>query len=213
MRMSEFGAPEGSYTARFLGVGPPQDATPRQGRDGKTMPPPLAWEWEITEDPENNGKYVGIQIGRVTSQVPTGKNSCGTLLRGILGRMPGQDEDVEPNDFKGRLYIIVVGPTKDDADKTYVVGCRPKGAAAPVVRPSGDKTPPPKGGPPPPRPPARRFWVVIGEGSEPELVGATALARTIKELGLDADSLLVCPDGGSEWVPASKHGFADPIPF
>lgn len=231
MKMQEFGAPEGNYVGKFLGISPPRDEKPRMGRDGRAMPPAIAWEWQIVEDVENDGKYVGQNVGRMTSESPTNKNSCGTLLRGLLGRTPTPEEEIEPNDFRGRLYHITVGPSKEDPDKTYVIMVRPKtpasaGAGAAPARAPGVMTPPPSAGPPPRKPangstapaaapakPARRFWVQLEGMAEPQLYDEVQLVRTVKDKKLDPQVTEICLEGDQEWKPYTSYGIPDVVPF
>jgi hypothetical protein len=86
--------PIGSYTALFTGV---------EDTDHKEYGPGLAWHFEIFGGPLN-----GRKIGRITSRLPTTKNSCGRLLRGLAGNIDGE---VDIDSFRGTRVRIVVGET------------------------------------------------------------------------------------------------------
>src|SRR5262249_54168380 len=135
------------------------------------------WQWEITEGPAK-----GQIIGRITSDSPTMRNSCGTLLSGLVGRPIRADEDIEPKDYVGHLYQVVVSPSKENPERTYVTQVIPmktsngtSGATTTPQPPPRSPSPPP----PPPKPaappgtegvPPPRYWVQDPATGKLELV-------------------------------------------
>jgi hypothetical protein len=56
--------------------------------------------------------------------------------------------------------------------------------------------------------PAERFWVAFEEGQQHQLHERVEIQGEINRRGTDPAALLVCPEGGQDWKPASDHGFA-----
>jgi hypothetical protein len=116
MHESQFGAPPGLYDTQFLGVkNLPDDGKPRLGYDGRPMPPGMDWQFQITR-----GEHTGKIVGRITSKTPTRKNSCGMLLRGIVGRELKPNEEVDLSALIGVACQVVVSRSKDNPDRTQV---------------------------------------------------------------------------------------------
>src|SRR6478752_6050776 len=173
MKMAAFGAPKGFYVAKFLGLKPFTES--KIGRDGKPMEPGMEWRFEIGEDPDHDGAYVGVSVGRITSQEPTAGNACGTLLGGLVDRDIKLNEEVDTDPYVGQLYRVSVQGQKDKPDKTQVVSIvRIKAPTPSGAQPVASSGAPPRQSapkPPPPRPTAAapvRYWVDRGE-SEPVL--------------------------------------------
>jgi hypothetical protein len=125
---SEFGAPAGIYSdCRFEGVFP-MSGPPRNGRDGKPLPPGIEWRFKIM-----TGAFAGRTIGRITGTKPTTKNSCGVMLDGLAGRPLGIGENFDPDTMIGQVYQVVVDKSKENPDKTHVTSVFRNG----VARPSG----------------------------------------------------------------------------
>jgi hypothetical protein len=119
-RDSDFGAPPGVYKAEFQGVFLLDNQTPQIGRDGKPMPPGMEWRFRILE-----GKFTDRLVTRITSREPTAKNSCGTLLDGVMGRFVPIGAAVDPDTKKGSVFFVTVQPSKGDPNKTQVVAVSP----------------------------------------------------------------------------------------
>src|SRR5262245_48018386 len=216
MQESQFGAPEGLYGARFNGTAPLADDKPRLGRDNKPMPPAMEWSFTIEQ-----GAYRGRRIGRITSRVPTTRNSCGEMLRGMVGRQILPNEEIDPSVYVGQLYQVVVGPSKDDPTRMqlqkvicYTPGAPPAAPAAPApgpalhqppAAPAAPAGPPPlRQGhypfPPPPQPaPAqRKFWVNTG-ADQPSLMTEKELRDWIAAQQRDPLTVQICPEGEQAW--------------
>lgn len=220
MQESKFGAPKGIYIGKFLGIQPMKnDGKPRLGKDGKPMPDGVEWQFEISE-----GDYAGKIVGRITSAMPTTKNSCGTLLMGLCGKALTANDEIDANDYVGHIYQIVVGPSRDNPEKTQVTEIFRKGQA-PAKTPSSSATPPPPNrstaAPPPPRkvaPPApradqRSFWVEQLPGIDPVQMDEAFLQDWLIENQKKPAEVPVCQVGTQEWKTAADFGFSDEIPF
>jgi hypothetical protein len=215
---SKFGAPEGIYLGKFLGVEPFKgDGKPRVGRDGRPMEPGIEWQFEIVE-----GEHAGQIVGRITSAVATTKNSCGELQDGLVGRTVGTDEDIETGNYVGFLYQVVIGKSKENPDKTQVTkivrakgGAPPAPAAipgyenrpAPPPRPPSPAAPPPPPPPPaaaapPPPPPAEPlYWVSDGTKTDPTPQPASKLRADYQFDPATLGRWQVCRVGTSDWFP------------
>lgn len=219
MKASKFGAPAGVYLGRFLGVSTMKDdGKQRLGRDGRPMEPGLEWQFQIV-----GGDYDGQQVGRITAAVPTTKNSCGTLLSGLVGRTIRPDEDVDPDPYKGETYQIVVSSSKDDPERTYVTQIVRQAGSGPRARPaaaSAAPSPPPAPAPrPAPAPPGaatggREWWGDFGQGTqrvfEHQVLERLAMLSTVEE----RDEVLVMPiDQSGPWKPAREYGLVANVPF
>ncbi len=87
------GVPGGSYIGKFLGV------EPTETKLGKA----LRWTWEVA-----SGPHAGAKASRITPTEPTPKNACGRILSGITGKSLVTGEEVDPQSFLGRSYLLVV---------------------------------------------------------------------------------------------------------
>lgn len=215
---SKFGAPSGIYVGKFLGLSPMKDnGTPRLGRDGKPMEPGVEWQFEVTE-----GDYAGQIVGRITSAVPTTKNACGTLLDGLVGRTVAADEDVDVDQYKGHAYQIVIGPSKENPERTQVVQIvrqRAGGQAAAPPRPAAPKPPAPAAANGTAAADVRmsaRYWVQKPDWPEPhELTGQqVALHVNGCKSPAEVDTIMVMDAAQtSGWQKPSHFGFKPDIPF
>jgi hypothetical protein len=221
MRMGEskFGAPVGTYLGRFLGVKVMKDdGKPRLGRDGKPMPPGMEWQWEVTDDPDHDGAYVGQIVGRITSQEPTAGNACGRLLGGIVDRCIKTAEEIDPDEFAGQLYRVTVGPQMDNKEKTQVIQVTRIKTGAHPAPPSGSAPPRPGAAPkpPPPRPAAQQppphYWVEAGE-AEPVLMSRHEAEHWLEQQKISPATVTACQEGTDAWKTLADYGFKDSIPF
>jgi hypothetical protein len=110
LKVSAGGVPAGSYLAALLGV----EATNNEFGDG------LRWQFEVL-----SGPWKGAKTSRITSQIPTVKNSCGKMLAGLTGKplAPGEDHDIES--FIGKKYLIVVVNTENGGTRVESVSPPP----------------------------------------------------------------------------------------
>ncbi|HYE20938.1 MAG TPA: hypothetical protein VEA69_21005 [Tepidisphaeraceae bacterium] len=97
---------------------------------------------------------------------------------------------------------------KELVGKSVATGAAP---AAPSARPSPPSAAPsaPASRPAPPSRPASpsRYWVDLGGGQlSNEPLPVEEAGNLIFTKGLDPDKVLVCPDGGNDWKPASTFG-------
>jgi hypothetical protein len=232
MKESKFGAPEGVYVAKFLGVAPMRNENgPRLGRDGRPMEPGVEWQFEVLE-----GEQKGQLVGRITSAAPTSKNSCGELLKGIIGRIPSFDEVVDLGAYVGQTFTVVIGASKESPDKTHVqkilrltTPLRQGQPAAPTApQGSAPRPPAPPSPPKPPAPPAppkptapsaangshaaRRFWVQTNPEAEPVLLEEHEVQTFVTGQGVDPAALPCMPeDQAGGWKTAKDLGIV--IPF
>ena len=97
LTVSSGGVPVGNYTGTFAGV-EAQPANPEKGYG-----PGLRWRFAIDAGPQ-----AGQVAGRVTGTTPTPKNGCGKMLSGLLGRALKEGEQIDPDQYVGKRYMIVV---------------------------------------------------------------------------------------------------------
>jgi hypothetical protein len=94
LKVSAGGVPPGSYTARFMGVEPVNSDQYGEG---------LRWKFAITQGPQRD------QVAaRITGLTPSPRNGCGKILAGLVNRPLALDEEVDIDQFIGRVYLIVV---------------------------------------------------------------------------------------------------------
>ncbi len=227
VKESKFGAPAGIYSAEFLGIAPFGDGTPRNGRDGKPMPPAVEWQFKVTD-----GEFAGQIIGRITSAEPTVGNSCGQLIRGLLGHTPTPDEDVNTDLYVGQVFQAVVSPSKESPDKTYVTQViRPKagGAVKPATAtatatptPKAPAAPPPAKPAPAPKPApagakkagpddAEVFWVDDGSGETGERSAAWIRQNLMSGALKEEDIKVMSHDQSSGWKTPTEMGVSPPF--
>ena len=97
LTVSSGGVPIGNYTGAFAGV----EAQPENKEKGYGAG--LRWKFNIDAGPQ-----AGQTASRVTGQSPTPKNSCGKMLSGLLGRGLKEGEQIDPDQFLGKRFMIVV---------------------------------------------------------------------------------------------------------
>jgi hypothetical protein len=91
------GVPVGTYTGSFAGT----EAQPANKELG--YGPGLRWKFHIA-----SGTQAGQSTGRVTGPTPSPRNACGKLLSGLIGRALKEGEQINPDDYIGRMYMIIV---------------------------------------------------------------------------------------------------------
>jgi hypothetical protein len=89
--------PPGNYFGAFLGL---EDVAENSKRG---YPAGVRWQFMIV-----GGPCEGQVIGRVTPPTPTIDNACGAMLAGLVGRPLAKDEQVDPDHFRAKRYLLVV---------------------------------------------------------------------------------------------------------
>ena len=102
----------GAYKAEFVGV--EVSNHPEYG-DG------LKWAFAVTEGP-----HQGREAFRTTKCEPSPKNSCGRFLAALKGERPSVDLEVDPDDFGGRTFNILVAESPN-GESTRVESFTPSG--------------------------------------------------------------------------------------
>jgi hypothetical protein len=106
---SKYGVPAGVYLARFKGV---QALKP--GKFG----PRIAWEFEVAEGP-----YQGRDTSCLTDPIPTLRNACGRVIRGLTGKDIASGTEFDDEPFRGSLYQVRVADK--ESGRTRVVDVMP----------------------------------------------------------------------------------------
>lgn len=106
--------PPGQYTARL--------------RERKEMPasqkfpdagPSFAWEFEVVA-----GEHAGKSASAWTPTRLTSQNNLGKLISRMLGRPMRSGEEIDLDDFMGKIYSIIVDTTQDGT-RTKVISAQP----------------------------------------------------------------------------------------
>jgi hypothetical protein len=95
--VSSGGLPAGNYTGTFAGV----EMTPADPAKG--YGPGIRFKFTV-----DAGPLSGQSTSRVTGTTPSPKNACGKMLTGLIGRALTEGEQVDPDQFVGKRYMIVV---------------------------------------------------------------------------------------------------------
>jgi hypothetical protein len=219
---TKFGAPQGLYRAKFLGVEP---------KDHPEYGPGCEWQFEILE-----GDYRGKVITRTTGTEPSLKNSCGRMLTQLTGGAIALDQEFDHVQYVGRVYQVMV-ESNSTGNGTRVGTVMPldQPAAPPApgngtVLPGGDPAqqlrgvfaaPPTRQGPPPrkapaaPSSPARRFYVYTtqDDSGNPVTMDEKELHDYVHTSQRAPGTVMVCAVGEDEWKTALDYGVKDQIPF
>lgn len=97
--------PIGAYETEFEGF--EETDHPKHGVGRK-------WIFAITR-----GKHRGEKVSRTTKPDPTPKNSCGRFLAALAGKSPAKDMEIDPDDFIGCRYRVIVAASPE-SDGTRV---------------------------------------------------------------------------------------------
>jgi hypothetical protein len=104
------GVPVGNYTATFAGT----EVQPANKEKGYA--PGIRWKFTI-----DAGPCAGQTTSRITGPAPTPKNGCGKMLSGLLGRALREGEQIDPDQFIGKRYMLVVAATQGGAARVEAV--------------------------------------------------------------------------------------------
>jgi hypothetical protein len=91
---SRYGAPEGVYRAKFLGI--KENSHPEFG-------PGYEWRFEVT-----HGPHAGQMVSRTTPAQPTAKNACGRMVKGLLGGKVDTDAEIDVDVCIGKEYTVTI---------------------------------------------------------------------------------------------------------
>jgi len=94
LKVTPGGVPPGNYQAKFEGVEPTENDKYGKG-----------WRWKFAI---TSGPLAKQTVSRVTGLTPSLKNGCGKMLSGLSGHPLQLDEEVDPDQYIGRSYLIVV---------------------------------------------------------------------------------------------------------
>jgi hypothetical protein len=97
LTVSSGGVPVGNYTGTFAGLEPQPENKEKGYAAG------LRWKFVI-----NAGLHSGQTASRISSATPTPRNSCGKMLSGLIGRALKEGEQIDPDQYIGKPYMIVV---------------------------------------------------------------------------------------------------------
>jgi hypothetical protein len=110
MTVSSGSVPAGSYTGTFAGV----EAQPEDKERGYA--PGVRWKFTI-----NSGPYAGQSVSRITGATPSPKNGCGKILAGLVGRALKEGEQIDPDEFIGKAYMLVVAASQGGGTRVEAV--------------------------------------------------------------------------------------------
>jgi hypothetical protein len=110
LTVSSGGVPVGSYTGKFVGI----EEVPANSEKGYSAG--LRWKFAI-----ETGPYEGQTVRRVTGPAPTVKNACGKVLSGLTGRALKENEQIDPDTFLGRRYLLAVAAAQEGGTRVEAV--------------------------------------------------------------------------------------------
>ena len=117
--------PLGQYLCEFVGA---------EECDNDLYGPGWKWVFEVVE-----GEQEGRKALRVTSNLPTPKNSCGRFLAALSGKTPQDGLDLDTDDFVGRRYHVMI-ESCGNGDSTRIASFVPADAPAAATT-GGDNIP------------------------------------------------------------------------
>jgi len=110
MKVTAGGVDPGNYVATFAGVeSQAADPTRKFGAG-------LRWKFCIESGPQ-----AGQVASRITGLTPTTKNGAGKILRGLLNRDLQQGESIDPDQFIGKRYTIIVQAGPQGGSRVEVI--------------------------------------------------------------------------------------------
>jgi hypothetical protein len=110
LTVSNGGVPVGSYTGKFVGLEEVPANPEKKYGEG------LRWKFAV-----DAGPCEGQVVSRVTGPSPTPKNTCGKLLSGLIGRALKDGEQIDPDHFLGRQFMIVVAAGQEGGTRVEAV--------------------------------------------------------------------------------------------
>ena len=110
LTVSSGGVPVGNYTGTFSGT----EAT--QAKPEKGYGAGIRWKFQV-----DSGPCAGQTTSRVTGMSPTPKNGCGKMLSGLIGRALKEGEQIDPDAFIGKHYMIVVATGREGGTRVEAI--------------------------------------------------------------------------------------------
>jgi hypothetical protein len=95
--VSSGGVPIGSYSGPFAGL----ETQPENKEKGYA--PGIRWKFTV-----DAGPHVGQIASRITGNTPSPTNACGKMLSGLIGRALKEGEQIDPDTYIGKRYLLVV---------------------------------------------------------------------------------------------------------
>jgi hypothetical protein len=100
----------GSFRGTFVGVEPvPENKELGYGAG-------LRFKFRI-----DAGPFAGRLVSRITTPAPSPNNACGKILGGLAGHSLKEGEQIDPDEFVNRQYMVVVATVKSGATRVEVV--------------------------------------------------------------------------------------------
>lgn len=213
--------PPGQYVAK-LTIRKEMPATNHQYSNGK---PRFAWQFEVQQ-----GEFTGKAVSAWTETTLTSQNSLGKLIARMLGRPMRSGEEIDIDEFVGRMYSIIVEFNKNGKSVVTSAVPLPAGvaaavtsasapvAAAPTPAPASIPAPPPRPSAAPVPPPAaekvfagtreefkdRSRWTYASISGGPGIEVQIAELRKMVEVGsVSSSDALVYLVADAAWMPLS----------
>jgi hypothetical protein len=112
LTVSSGGVPVGSYTGTFAGI---EKAPPF-----KDYAEGIRWKFTI-----DAGPYSGQMTSRVTGLTPSPKNGAGKMLAGLVGRAIREGEQIDPDTYIGKRFMLVVAAGKEGGTRVEAIVAMP----------------------------------------------------------------------------------------
>jgi hypothetical protein len=97
LKVTSGSIPVGQYRATFEGV----EEQPANVQKGYAAG--LRWKFKVV-----SGPHAGLATSRVTGATPSPANACGKILSGLVGRAIKEEEEFDPDQYRGRKYLVIV---------------------------------------------------------------------------------------------------------
>jgi hypothetical protein len=102
--------PIGNYVGKFMGL----ETVPENPE--RKFGPGVRWRFAI-----DTGPHEGQVVSRITGTTPSVKNGCGKMLSGLLGRPLQVGEQVDPDAYVGKRFMIVVAAAQENSTRVEAV--------------------------------------------------------------------------------------------
>jgi hypothetical protein len=112
--VSSGGVPAGSYNGTFAGI----EAQPENKEKG--YPAGIRWKFII-----DAGPHAGQTASRITGTTPSPKNGCGKMLSGLIGRALKEGEQIDPDAYIGKRYLLVVAAGQGGGTRVEAIAPAP----------------------------------------------------------------------------------------